>query len=220
MMRFVRGMRGFQSGGGTVRDATPEDVGRSFAALDWRPESCEESLLALYCYVESIGRDNANWYRRKKAPRQVFSLWIRLLSLIFALAGGLCPLLPSNSPFPDAQRYGYLLLGVGGGLFLFDRLFGISSAWMRYMLAALEIEASMHSFNVQWIKARAAASTAGGTTNLEPFFMLATDALARIDGIVQRETAEWQGEFQASMVHLAHLGNLKTASPSHERPRP
>jgi hypothetical protein len=163
-----------------------------------------------------VGQDNANWYRRKKAPRQTISLWIRFFSLVLAFAGGLCPLLPSNSRLPDLQPYGYLLLGAGGGLLLFDKLFGISSAWMRFVHAALEIEACMHAFRMEWIKARAILPISEGGASLGPLCAIASQTLSRIDAIVQRETAEWESEFHANIVRQTQIGNLKAANRGRE----
>jgi hypothetical protein len=105
-----------------------------------------DSLNNTYRDVENTAYKFAGWYRKHKAPRQIVSLWIRGMSLAFLLAGGLCPLIPLILFQMDMHPWGYFFLAFGGGLLLFDRLFGISSAWMRDISTAQQIEARFDAF--------------------------------------------------------------------------
>jgi hypothetical protein len=121
----------------------------------------------VYSYVEAFGSEQLRWYKEKKRLllRQVASLWIRFVSLLFLLVGFLCPLLPSR--FSDwitdwfrtpPSQFGYFMIAFGGGLLLFDRLFGVSSSWMRFAWAHLEIEGLLDEFRIAWLKTRLLAA--------------------------------------------------------------
>jgi hypothetical protein len=113
-----------------------------------------ELLVQLHAYVESFAAEQTAWYMANRVVRQIASLGIRFISLLFIFLGGICPLLPKDNPHlpaPDLQL-GYFLIAIGGGLLLFDRLFGISAAWMRFIIAAFEIDSLLDAFRMRWVK--------------------------------------------------------------------
>jgi hypothetical protein len=161
----------------------------------------------IYAYVERLGHNASSWYRAKKQPKQRLSILLRCLSLFLLLAGGLSPLIPPGTYAVNGQAYGYLLLAAGGGLQLFDHLFGVSSAWMRYIVAAQEIEACLDRFRLEWYRARGADATTVQPVQSTELVSIASDAVLRINEIVRRETDEWRAEFRTNLVYLSRLSN-------------
>jgi hypothetical protein len=180
-------------------------------SLDWQAETIRQSLQQVFAYVQGVGFRNSVWYRRKKRSRQILSLWLRFASLSLLLAGGLCPLVPLGLLSFNPQGYGYLLLAAGGGLLLFDRLFGISSAWMRYMIATQEIELILERFRFDWLKAQVNQRDVQQTDAI-PFLSLASETVLSLANIVQRETLEWTSEFQSNVAYLASMADPKRRS--------
>ena len=180
----------------------------SLEGLDWTPGGVEKSLQRVFLYVQSSGKAKSSWYRRKKGPRQLVSLYIRFASLVVIFLGGLCPLVPSDSLRFNPHPFGYLLLATGGGLFLFDKFFGVSSSWMRYMVAAQQIEAELERFAFEWLKVQASRTeTDGSSFNPIPLITLASNTLGQISAIVQHETLEWVGEFQNNQTQFSDMAS-------------
>jgi SMODS and SLOG-associating 2TM effector domain 2 len=169
-----------------------------------------ETRSEVFTYVEMLGNEASSWYRTKKRPKQKWSISLRFLSLLFMLAGGLCPVVPPTSPLAGLHPYGYLLLAAGGGLHLFDRLFGISSAWMRYMVAAQEIDACLARFRIDWLRLSGTGVMPSGDklddrSLSEAMILEAAKVISQINEIVRRETDEWRTEFRTNLVHLSRL---------------
>jgi hypothetical protein len=156
----------------------------------------------IYDYAINVALTNINWYRSKKKRKQFFSSALRCLALLLVLLGGICPLLPVDIK-KDFGSYGYFLLALGGGLLLFDRLFGLSSSWMRFMLAAQELEAHLDVFRVDWATQTARGiSHAGDTEEIDTRYDLVKDFLINVHRTIERETNEWKAEFQKNIVHF------------------
>lgn len=160
-----------------------------------------EALESLRQEAEVLVQGKMDWYLRKKESKKWLSLWLRCAAIIFGIAGGLCPLVGGSVRGIELFRLGYVLLGVAGGLVLFDTLFGVSSSWMRYMAAAQRIERARDRFRLQWM---ALSNRSGGDVADRQDEMVAR--LERfvddIHGIVEDETDAWIAEFQKGISRL------------------
>jgi hypothetical protein len=188
------------AGGVELQHAAGNTERADFAEGDRKlPELC-----AVYKHAVAAAERNINWYLTKKKPKQQLSYFVRCTALLLAIVGGLCPLLPEVGKI-DASRYGYILLAAGGGLLLFDKLFGLSSSWMRFMAAAQEIEALLDAFRVDWASEKSKLNTIATTSSSDPRFQLIKDFLINMHAIIERETNEWRAEFQKGVVHFETL---------------
>lgn len=177
------------------------------------PEDRRKALVELRAYVESLAAEQSAWYKNNRVTRQIVSLWIRFFSLFFLFVGGLCPLLPKDTPssligslIRNVEPWGYTLIGLGGGLLLFDRLFGISSSWMRFIWAYFEIGELVDEFRMRWIKTQLEAADAQSADTFQALVAIAEDAIKGIHAIVRLETAAWRVEFQNNIAHQIGLG--------------
>jgi hypothetical protein len=186
-------------------DAGGVELRHAAANIDFAEHNQESpELCKLYEYAVATAERNIDWYRTKKKPKQQLSHSVRCTALLLAIVGGLCPLLPEVSKI-DVSRYGYILLAAGGGLILFDKLFGLSSSWMRFMVAAQEMEALLDAFRVDWASEKSKLNTPATTSDSDPRFQLIKDIFANMHAIIERETNEWKAEFQKGVVHFETL---------------
>jgi hypothetical protein len=171
------------------------------------PANRQKLLVQLHAYVESLAAEQSAWYMRNRVVRQVASLWIRFFSLLFLFLGGLCPLLPKDTLIAGSPvlPWGYVLIGIGGGLLLFDRLFGISSSWMRFIWTAFEIEALLDEFRILWMKSQLEAEDAKSSETFQALVAAAEDTIKRIHMIVLLETSAWRAEFQSNIAQQMSL---------------
>src|SRR5690349_359137 len=110
-----------------------------------------DSLESIREYVENLATQLAGWYQAKIAWKRRISVTLRILSILLITAGGLVPLVKATwSPGTvaavkfDLGQLGYLLIGLGGGAIAFDRFFGFSSAWIRYVTTEMAIRRAHH----------------------------------------------------------------------------
>lgn len=165
-----------------------------------------ERVQAIVEYVENQMESKINWYRRKKQGKQLASKAIRFIALLSVIVGGLMPLWSDATLGINSYKAGYMFLGVGGALLLFDRMFGISSGWMRFMVAAQQLEALRDDFRL--------ASTAIRGRNPQESKELLADAarcaqeyLNRTHAIVLDETGKWVSEFESSIARLEKISS-------------
>jgi hypothetical protein len=188
------------AGGIELRQVTANAESVDLAEGDPKPTE----LRTLYGYAIAAAERNINWYRTKKRPKEHLSRILRCAALLLAIVGGLCPLLPEISKI-DPGRYGYILLAAGGGLLLFDKLFGLSSSWMRFIAAAQEIEALLDTFRVDWASEKTKLIAPAATSGNDPRFQLIKEFLANMHAVIERETNEWKLEFQKGEIHFETL---------------
>lgn len=150
--------------------------------------SAMEVLNKLFKERIEFSNRHADWYRRKKRSRQRVSLSIRLIGVVLLVAGGIWPQIVAIKRDLPPQA-GYILLAFSAGLFLVDRVFGASSNWQRYIVAALEIEAKREIFTVRWNQLQAIEPSQELLT--QKSFVLALEFTEQVEGIVLNETNSW-----------------------------
>lgn len=150
----------------------------------------------------AFARGHANWYRRKKRGLQFISKTLRLFAIAFITAGGIVPLL-AQTGLPVPAEFGYVLLALGGACLLADRIFGVSSGWARYMVAAMDIEGLAEVF-----RARAVELESGSSPDCADLIMsLCKDFTVSINEVISAETDVWVKDFSNSRDELARLSS-------------
>lgn len=148
----------------------------------------------------AFARGHAMWYRRKKIRVQFLSKALRSAAIGFLATGGLVPLL-AQVGVPVAPSVGYILLAIGGSCLLADRIFGVSAAWARYMVAAIDIEALSEAFRASVV----AAESSANEDSRAAIIQLCRDFTDNVCIIVNSETKIWVQEFNNSRDELNKL---------------
>jgi hypothetical protein len=192
------------------------------AVADWSdPAAALESLRS---WTEQQAAETINWYLRDKQFKRWGSRLLRAAAVVFAVTGGMVPLIADESDI----RTGYVLLALAAGCVGFDHFFGLSAGWMRDITTAQALQGQLSRFQVAWATWQAAY--AGIHTPDEPAAPGVAPALVLLDGLIadvvaltSHETAQWVDEFSASMASLRRqtvppgtpvLGGREDARPS------
>ncbi|HEX8744775.1 MAG TPA: SLATT domain-containing protein [Thermoleophilaceae bacterium] len=183
-----------------------------FPRVSWSQGQLGDSLQAVYEWVDGEAERTARWYLDEKRPKARRSRRLRGLAILFASAGAAVPFV--NALASDVElELGYLLFAVAAAFVGFDRFFGYSTAWMRYLTAEQRIESVRTQFQFRWAAALAEQGddplTAEAAVRLLDVLREAAEAIA---AEVQSETATWISEFRTNMAELRQLA----AAPSHE----
>jgi hypothetical protein len=181
----------------------------------WHDAAVMESLLAIRRRAELQALDAVRWYNSKKDSKRWWSRWLRGWAITFTVLGGLVPFIAATGLLhakPGSQesnevialhfnQFGYVFLGLAAGCVAFDRFFGFSSNWMRYIAAALRIETATTKFRFDWEQVIAPLR---GVAPLEPevvntlLKLIARYSLA-VREAIEHETGAWMMEFQTNL---------------------
>ena len=186
------------------------DAPNQLPVLAWDGPEIANSLTLLRRYVESEAQRQIDWYFRKMTAKSRASSALRFAAIVLFLAGGLAPLAKAaltpeslhRLSFDIAQA-GYLLLALAAGCLALDRFFGFSTAWMRYVTAALALEKSLEEFRLEWT--RSLAKLRGAPPNdaqLDQLILTCETFSLAIRSQVEQETNAWVAEFQSNLAQL------------------
>ena len=171
--------------------------------MSWTPESSRTNVDRLYEWVEHLAVDAIDWYMTEKKRKARWSRRLRALAAILATAGGAVPVAALAAGRPAAGNWGVLLLALAAGCIGYDRFFGYSSAWLRYLAAATALRARLVDFQLSWA-ARAATQgdAAPGPDRVAELVGAVRGFAAEVNEIVQSETDAWLSEFGNRLSEL------------------
>src|ERR1022692_2766440 len=168
----------------------------------WRPDQVLNSLDSMRQYVENDVEGAIHWYYAKKPWKAWASQLLKLLTLLATGLGGLLPIVSATGIFstglPEAQRQlrnlqvnqiGYLCFGLAAAFLAFDKYFGYSTGWMRYITTAMSLETALRAFRLDW--ARTTSGLAGAPPSgaaLETLLQKIQDFCVAARTLVEKET--------------------------------
>jgi hypothetical protein len=175
--------------------------------FDWNREHSEQSLNSVYIYSTKLAQDSISWYIYAKRKKKKGARIIRILSIILAALAAILPtlseLFQKNGTTLIRAGWTTVALGVAGSLLLLDRFFGFSSAWIRYIVAELQIKQINEEFQMDWETERAAWQ--GNPPTREQIIQMLARCktfVSQVNNIVRDETNAWVQEFQNSVKYI------------------
>jgi hypothetical protein len=140
-----------------------------------------------------------------KRPKQACARALRASSIVLLALAGILPMLTQLedlSPFL-APVWASVLVAMAGACVALDRFFGYSSAWIRYINAALQLRQIVQEFNLDW-QADQAAWRDGQPDEQQVQRTLARCKafVTQVGAVVRDETALWIAEFQDTLKQL------------------
>jgi hypothetical protein len=186
-----------QSRGGSDLDLT------DFPPLTWSRTEIRHSLDELYAWGERLAVEAIGWYMAEKRRKSLWSRTLRAFAFVLATAGVAVPVVALSAGRPTAGNWGFLLLALAAGCLTYDRFFGYSSSWQRYMAVATSLRTQLIEYQAAWAKEMVAMATR------EPN---STDAVRLIDFVrtftwnindtIRTETEAWLVEFHTRLTEL------------------
>jgi len=182
----------------------------------WDNTDPEASLDRVYQWAVAKTRAHIDWYDKKKGPIRRRSRVLRFLAISLATAGALCPLLDAAG-LPAAVgggialgQWGYVLLAAAAGVFAFDKYFGLSTGWMRFIVTQMSIERALQEFQCDWAIMYAKQSEQElREINVPAMLQRIKDFIAQVEGLMKQETDAWVVEFQSNITELNKLLKAK-----------
>lgn len=187
----------------------------SLPEFDWRVEQRKESLHRLYQAVCVKLDDSIVWYETKRNNKRTMTWILRLSAMIFGLIAAILPTLAEISRTLDVGwfRPGVATISalVAGFLLMLDRLFGASSAWMRYMLADMALKELREEFGMTFglEMAALAEESAPSLDQTKHIYQAIQGILTRANQILRDETNQWKAEFQSALQQTEELAKVQ-----------
>ncbi|WP_093716012.1 SLATT domain-containing protein [Actinacidiphila alni] len=168
-----------------------------FPLGDWGEPA--ERLAELYRWAETGALRTADWYLEDRVRKRRGARALRLGAALFGTAGAALPLVEVTGATDTTAGWGYLALLLAGVCVGADRLFGLTSGWMRDMATAQAVQRRLESLRFDWASesVREVLGPTEGTAAEAAERCLAIlrrfcDDLA---DLVRMETADWIVEF-------------------------
>jgi len=183
----------------------------------WNAESTAVSLDALRLFAEKNAQAAIDWYYRNKSAKAMGSRFLRAFTIVATSLGGLIPIAVTTGLFdrPGAtavemqlhhahiNQIGYVCIGLAALAVAFDRFFGISTAWMRYIATAMSLETALVQFRIDWAKLTSSlGERMPSGAELEILIKKISDFILTVRTLVENETKQWVSEFQTNLSDL------------------
>lgn len=166
-----------------------------------------EALELLRDWAEARAVETIAWYLRDKRSKRWASRLLRAGAVVFAVAGGVLPLITSSLSGVD-PNLGYVFLALAAGCVAFDHFFGLSAGWMRDIVAVQALQGTLARFHLDWFKWESEAAAIGAG------FDLIGALIEDVAKITDAETGQWVSEFSSSVTALRQQANPGVAAPS------
>ena len=188
---------------------------------DWDPSDTAKSLALLYKWTVKTAEGRVAWYDQSRKPKRAGSQWLRVFSIFFAAVGALCPLIDATKIVGDKillGQWGYVSIALAAAIVGYDKYFGLSTGWMRYIVTQLSLEKALKEFQYDWVFLNAQGA------NTPTLLQRIKDFSLQIEGLVKQETDAWVLEFQSNVAELEKMlktevearepGNIKITVPN------
>ncbi|WP_427921652.1 SLATT domain-containing protein [Streptomyces sp. cg40] len=179
-------------------------AGRTFPLGDWGEPAAR--LDELYRWVERGALETAAWYLTDRVWKRRGARVLRTGAVLGAVVGAALPLLDLTGVVAGLAAWGYLALLLGAACVAGDRLFGMTSGWMRDVATAQAVQRRLQVLQFDW-------ASEGVREVLGPADGTASEAADRCLGVLRRftedvtelvrmETADWMVEFRTGSAPL------------------
>ncbi|MEJ7587835.1 MAG: SLATT domain-containing protein [Ferruginibacter sp.] len=187
------------------------------------PEEIQKSVYGLYQYAESGAISSISWYGKNKKSKARFSRTLRASAIILTTLGGLTPIISSMGGLTvklmDDKltlyigQLGYLFLGLAASCIAFDRFFGFSSGWMRYISTKMTLERALSEFRLDWAMMLAKlGNNPPNTEQVQHMIRRLKDFLVLINNNVEQETLTWVAEFKTNLAEIEKTAKTQSAA--------
>lgn len=161
-----------------------------------------------FTVVESYLIDTSRWYLERRISPSRKSKFLRALGAISIIVGAVLPLLHSVAPDSVEAQWGFVFLALGGGAVLFDRLFGYSASWTRYVKAGIFLQNALADAQIQFTKIYVSMDPESPTDQDIESLLLVISTLRRLASkVVEDETQSWTGYISESVEELTRSTN-------------
>ncbi len=176
-------------------------------SFSWTSNDRINSLEKVFKYVSSEAQQAINWYLSKKNSKRIWARILRFAAILATTVAGLIPLLSqisiSHQKMSVSPAWASVALVVAVALVGFDKFFGFSSAWIRFLTTEVQIRKTLQAFQIDWEIQKAALKGADPSDDqVQDMLIQCKTFLAQINVILENEMTSWKQEFQAALKQI------------------
>lgn len=188
----------------TVSELTELDRSRTRGDLLWE----------LFRHAESEVSAAIGWYLARRRGPSLWSRSLRALAALLGIVGTLTPLVHSAAPSALQPEWGFVFLAGGAGCVLFDRIFGFSASWTRYIRTEVALQQVLKKAQAEWTQAY--LRTTESPSDKDQAVLLGVIERLRMESqrIMEEESATWVGYLADGVEELTR----STAHAAGQRP--
>lgn len=183
-------------------------------------ESPGEAAERAIAYARGLALDAHDWYAGEKKRKQALAKTVRLLAILAMALAGIIPIL--TEIYKNAQgapaispAWASVSLAVAGTLVLFDRFFGLSTGWLRFIDAMMRIRREITEHDLKLAAIKAGWPPDGpDKAALDEVFELCRQLVSRVNTVIIDETGEWNVEFQDALKNLDEKVKKREPTPT------
>ncbi|RGD57849.1 SLATT domain-containing protein [Kitasatospora xanthocidica] len=175
----------------------------SLAVGTTRPEDRLATVTALFIHTERYTIEAIDWYLTKRRRPAQWSRLLRSIAVSAAVVGGIIPLVHGASPDLIAPDWGFVLLAIGAGCVLFDRVFGHSTSWSRFSRTGIALQHALARAQSEWVSAVVTLDPVQpGKEELRELLAVVERLHSKVHEIMQEETTGWIGYLAEGLEEL------------------
>jgi len=101
-------------------------------------------------------------------------------------------------------QWGYVFFALAGAIYGYDKLFGLSTGWMRYIVTQMALEKALKEFQYDWLilRAQLQKQPAKYAVDSRTLLQKVRDFTSQVESLVKQETDAWVLEFQNNLSQL------------------
>jgi len=192
----------------------------SFPEFD--SKDADVCISQMYKWTVFHAEDQITYYADKAKNNKNLSIVIRGVSVVLAGIGALFPLIDAAMAVNGEKafiwgQWGYVILAVGAGLYGFERTYGFSSGWIRFMQANLKLTRMLNNFRYEFsllMNTPAGKPETGenqpNVKERERLIQALNKFCDKVDAVVMEETEAWVQEFQSRIAELEKRLKIET----------
>jgi hypothetical protein len=174
-----------------------------FPPLTWSRAEIRRSLDELYAWGERLAVEAIGWYMIEKRRTSRWSRTLRAVALVLAAVGSAVPIAALGAGRPAVGNWGFLLLALAAGCVAYDRFFGYSSSWQRYMATATSLRTQLIEYQAAWAKEMVAmAAREPDRTDAVRLIDFVRTFAWNVNDTIRTETEAWLVEFHTRLTEL------------------
>jgi len=186
------------------QDIQIPDIGE----LVWDAENQAASLEKVISYSRKIALDAYQWYLVEKKSKKQYTKILRIGVIVSSAIAGILPIISeilrnaweTSSSIWLSPAWASVAVAIAGTLILFDRFFGVSSGWMRYIEAMMKIRTVLNEFDFDCVNAKISRQT--DTFQIQQMVIRCNTLVKQVNLIVLEETRKWDQEFRDALGKL------------------
>lgn len=176
---------------------------------DWtNPKTALDEMMT---NILSAMKVEEEWYMKHRKRHGTITRTIRVISILLFAIGILWPIVKKHFPLLIQKDFdlGYLSLAIGGILLLLDKYLGISTGFVRFYIAELDIKKNTLEFIENWQIEIIKSSNPLTTDNILSLVNTIKTFRQSVLTTIQVETGAWASEFQSQTGELYELFKQK-----------